>query len=406
MLSNDIHYELNVYYQEKLYSWNKLSQKLNKLPIESQGIISSQRRFSTVLNLLYGFLHKSPVFPASSDFIELSSPFFGRETEELALAIATSGSQSKAKIALLSRGNIISHCHSFIKQVPIEVSSVWLNCLPLNHIAGVMIIYRCWFNNATMLLHDDFNVQKVWHDIHHFSVTHISLVPRMLSLLLEHSRDSCVPDHLKYIIVGGDKLSEQLFHRAQAAGWPIYISYGMTEACSTIALGLSANKLIPLDDFEIGIAADDVLSIKGPGVFTGYADSTAEKIENGWFETNDRVLWDGHFLSIQGRNDNMIISGGNNITPEYIESLLLRSEFVTDIAIGKINNSEWGDTIVALLCGDMDKIKTWVKQEIKSTYQPRVFIHVQQIPRNLMGKIDRKAVQLLISEQSELNNYF
>ncbi len=393
--------ELKLYYGDKLYSWNELSKRFHNLPVVSQGIVSSEQRFSTILHFLYGFVYEETIFPVGLAIIEddsLFSPLLKRGTKGAALAIATSGSQAKPKIALISRDNIISHCQSFVKRIPVEASSVWLNCLPLSHIAGVMIVYRCWFNNAAMLLHDDFNVQKVWRDIHHFSVTHISLVPRMLSLLLEHSRGACVPDHLKYIIVGGDKLSDELFHRAESAGWPIYISYGMTEACSTIALGLSPNELIPLDGFEIDTAPDDVLSIKGPGVFSGYADSNAGITEYEWFETNDCVLWDGHFLSILGRNDNMIISGGKNIAPDYIESLLQSSEFVRDIAIGKISNREWGDTIAALICGDLNEFKVWIKQEIPSPYRPRIFVEAETIPRNFMGKIDRKAVQQLIND--------
>ena len=410
--------ELTLYYRDKSYSWNDLSKKINNFSTDSPCVISAQQRFSTVLNLLHGFINEKVVFPVSSEFI-VKDRVINRciLPENSALAIATSGSQVKPKIAIISRKNIISHCQSLTKIISMNTSSVWLNCLPLNHIAGVMIVYRCWFNNASMVLHDDFDVKKVWHDMHHFSVSHLSLVPRMLSRLLEYSQHFEIPKNLKYVIVGGDKISDSLFQRAVSAGWPILISYGMTEATSTIAIGSKPDKLVPLDGFELEITSEDTLKIKGamvffgvfygvferegegesPGLISDSADSNMRPCNSEWFETNDRVRWDGKYLSIQGRNDDMIISAGKNIAPQYIESLLSTAA-IDDIAIGKIYSSEWGDTIVALVCGELDEFKIWIKERIQSLYQPRFFVKVEKIPRNLMGKIDRKAVQTLIDE--------
>ena len=420
MSCHKVNSEFNLYYQNKHYSWADLEQQIGSLspePYSSHLVISAQQRFTTILYLLYGFINEQVVFPASPECIEETAINRCILPENSALAIATSGSQSKPKVAIISRHNIISHCQNFVRIIPMEVSSVWLNCMPLNHIAGVMIVYRCWFNNVSMLLHDDFDVQKIWDDIHHFAVTHISLVPRMLSRLLEYSQYSKLPENLKYVIVGGDKISEALFQRAVSAGWPIYISYGMTEATSTIAIGRTPDKLIPLDDFKIELNSDEVLKIKGPmvvsrvvssvvlSVISDNADAKKEQCDTEWLLTNDRVKWDGKYLSVQGRNDDMIISGGNNIAPQYIESLLSSSVVIDDVAIGKICDSEWGDTIVALVCGDLDEFKIWVKKEIQSVYQPREFIKTVQIPRNLLGKINRNAVQIIINNynKGELN---
>ena len=406
MSPGDVENELTIYYRDKSYSWNDLSKNINDFSTDSPCIISAQLRFSTVLNLLYGFINEKVIFPVSPEFIKETAINRCILPENSALAIATSGTQAKAKIAMISRQNIISHCQSFTKIISIDTSSVWLNCMPLNHIAGVMIVYRCWFNNASMVLHDDFDVKKVWHDMHHFSVSHLSLVPRMLSRLLEYSQHFEIPKSLKYVIVGGDKISDSLFQQAVYAGWPILISYGMTEATSTIAIGSKPDKLVPLDGFEIELTSEETLKIKGPMVFQGFfsglisdsVDLNMKQCNSRWFETNDRVKWDGKYLSIQGRNDDMIISAGKNIAPEYIESLFSTAA-IDDIAIGKIYSSEWGDTIVALVCGDLDEFKRWIKEKIQSVYQPRFFVKVERIPRNLMGKIDRKAVQVLIDEK-------
>jgi len=244
--------------------------------------------------------------------------------------------------------------------------------------------------------------------------SHISLVPRMLFKLLEFSQDAKPPESLKYVIVGGDRLSDALYQRAVSAGWPIFISYGMTETSSTIAIGKMQDKLKILDGLSTQLTGDGVLKIKGPMVFSAYADFKMELYEKKWFITHDRVNLKDGYLSIIGRNDNMIICGGKNIAPEFIESLFIDSSallnqtssyVLADLAIGKYQNSSysnndskqsWGDSIVALYCGDVNELERWIKKNIQSAYQPRYLLSVKKIPRNSLGKIDRKAVQTII----------
>jgi len=351
-------------------------------------IAATQDRVTTLQTILYGVFKKKTVCLCDANINTIEYP-----SDSIALLIATSGSQAEPKIITISWKNIVSHCRSFEKIIPVNSTSVWLNCMPLNHIAGVMIIYRCWFNHATMILHNEFNVEKVWQAINKQAVSHISLVPRMLFKLLELSQDYCPPVSLKYVLVGGDKLSDSLYQRAKSAGWPIYISYGMTEASSTIAIGRSPDKLKILDGFSVKLTQESVLEIKGDMV-TGEAD---------WFTTHDKVKLKNNTLSITGRNDYMIIAGGKNIAPETIESLLLSApdagDFFTDIAIGTIKHPNWGDTIVALFCnGVAYDLENWVLKHIPSAYQPRQFIEVDKIPRNSLDKINRKAVRHIISQ--------
>ncbi|MCK5662296.1 MAG: AMP-binding protein [Thiotrichaceae bacterium] len=427
MKASEIKGELNVYYQAKCYSWSELCLQIENLNLPDKNneyavlITQAQDVFATLIYLLYGFKEKITIFPVSSESSVTDSSdidSFAANSFDIALAIATSGSQAKPKIALISRQNIIAHCQSFVKVIPIDHSSVWLNCMPLNHIAGVMIVYRCWFNNASIVLHDNFHTEKVWLDIKLYAVSHISLVPRMLFKLLEFSQDAKPPESLKYVIIGGDRLSDALYQRAASAGWPIFISYGMTEACSTIAIGKTQDKLKILDDISTQLTGDGVLKIKGPMIFSAYADFKTELYERKWFVTHDKVNLKGGYLSIIGRDDDMIICGGKNIAPEFIESLFIdssallnqtSSHVLADLAIGKYKNSSysdndskqsWGDTVVALYCGDVDELECWIKNNIQTAYQPRRLLAVKKIPRNSIGKINRKAVQTII------NNYY
>lgn len=160
--------ELSLFYRGHYCSWDELYLNIQDpvflKTINPSGSLTTQTQdvFATTLYLLYGFIEKRTVFPVSTDF---NYEQVDINYSDVALGIATSGTQAEPKIALISYQNIEFHCQHFVKIIPVAPSSIWLNCMPLNHIAGVMIIYRCWFNNALMVLHENFNTEEVWRDI-------------------------------------------------------------------------------------------------------------------------------------------------------------------------------------------------------------------------------------------------
>ncbi len=424
-------FDLRLYYQDKVYNCSELlhmaaqqfTAEVSVLSVESENV------FSTLLALVQGYTRQQCVFPVSKHLTRLRTAGLLSQSENFnhplipegtALAVATSGSQAEPKIALISFNNIRAHCRSFYARVPVSSDSLWLNCLPLSHIAGLMIVYRCALGQAAMLLHQGFNAQQVWQDMFKYPVTHISLVPAMLAQLLdiqERLQIHELPESLGYVIVGGDRLSASLYQRAMAHGWPLLISYGMTEATSTIALGKKVDQLLPLKGFKLCTDDDKTLYIKGDMVFSHYLykepsahiDSSAYKkphedsscFDNGWFKTSDKVIIDQGQLTIIGRNDYMIISGGENLAPEAIEAMLLQAPVISDIAVGSMHHEIWGQTIVALVAESLTEkqlvsFKIWLKEHTRSACRPRFFIPVSGIPRTELGKIDRRRVQTII----------
>ncbi len=348
--------------------------------------------------------------------IELIQKIETCQSNDIVLSIETSGSQSQAKAALISHRNIFSHCQSFIQSIPIDKHSIWLNCMPLHHIAGIMIVYRCWYSKAAMILHDNFNEKKIWNDLHYKQVTHISLVPRMLLRLLDYQSnlDSTnsqknLPSSLKYILVGGDSLSEALYQRAISMRWPIFISYGMTEATSTIAIGLKPNQLELLADISARVDDNGVLQLRGEMIISQYAEQSS--LDNGWLKTNDLVQINSNTLSILGRNDHLIIRSGEKIQPETIERLLSKIPGVHDFAITKFRSettiNERGDSIVVLVANKHKKIdtiyiKSWIKENIKTFYQPDYILQIDKIPRTSLEKVNRGALQTFVNKSTNL----
>lgn len=318
-----------------------------------------------------------------------------------ALLINTSGSVTAAKIVKLSYQNIFHHVQSFTQSIPITSQSLWLNCLPLEHIAGAMIVYRCLLTNAAMLLDNDFDEKQVWHEINAYPVTHLSLVPLMLKRILDHAEEVSPPATLKHVLVGGDTIPPALYQRAKQSGWPLVISYGMTEACSTIALGKTPEKLQLLAGLKKQINNKGELMLQGPMVMSGYITSGPDKItalKDNWLNTHDLVSSNGNCIHFTGRADNRIVSGGETMAPQLIEQLLSECPGLDDVAIGKISHPDWGNSIVALIQGDVDQLKSWVEEHLDKKYRPRFYIEHKVIPRNPSGKINRIEVQEMIKK--------
>ncbi|MEJ2530138.1 MAG: AMP-binding protein [Gammaproteobacteria bacterium] len=203
----------------------------------------------------------------------------GGNRGEVQLIIATSGSEGEPKGVMLSGGNIASSVAASRNRLGLESGHLWLNCLPMFHVGGVMVAYRCLDAGAGMLLHPGFDADQVWADLNRYQVTHISLVPAMLARLLDLTKDAAPPDCLRVALIGGGHLSPLLAFRAREAGWPLCVSYGMSETCSQCATdcgdaaGLIAGQVgLPLDGFEIALSEQGRIMLLGPAVMRGYAN--------------------------------------------------------------------------------------------------------------------------------------
>jgi O-succinylbenzoic acid--CoA ligase len=158
------------------------------------------------------------------------------------LLLATSGSSGFPRLVELSDSNLQASVQAANEQLKLSHTSVWLNCLPLLHIGGLSILLRCACAGASVVLHQGFNAPGVVDDLHNHQVSHISLVPTMLAQLLDLAKQP--PRSLQVVLVGGAPLDSSLAARALAAGWPVWVTYGMTEAASM----LTARKLGTKDD--------------------------------------------------------------------------------------------------------------------------------------------------------------
>ncbi|MDP2786345.1 MAG: fatty acid--CoA ligase family protein [Sulfurimicrobium sp.] len=323
------------------------------------------------------------------------------------LLIATSGSTGEPKNVMLSEANLEAAVRASRSRIPLGPGDVWLGCLPLHHIGGIAIFYRCAEAGAAVLLHRGFDAMRVREDMERHGVTHISLVPAMLARLLEAGPP---PARLKYALVGGGPLSASLAQRAHASGWPICPTYGMSEAASQVATLASfpsdwCEGMVgkPLPGISVEIVDENGqpakgkgrIRVRGPSVMAGYANAARETghgLLDGWFISGDRGYFDERGnLVVLGRHDDMLVSGGVNVHPAEVEDLLLACPGVTDVAVTGVSDAVWGERIAALVVGeDMQAVEGWCREHLPSALRPRLFVAVAALPRNAMGKLQRQ----------------
>ncbi|WP_295448324.1 AMP-binding protein [uncultured Thiodictyon sp.] len=328
----------------------------------------------------------------------------------LALVVETSGSTGAPRAAMLTQANLLAAAALSNRHLGLGAGDCWLCCLPLCHIGGLSITYRCALAGATLLLHSGFDSAAVAADLERRCVTHLSLVPPMLARLLALDRPP--PPSLGVVLVGGQALSTALAGQAIAAGWPLHVTYGMTETATQIATSgrLSAPPAPgmvgrPLDslDVDCSAGADNPrpLRVRGAVVMAGYANPQrlpGVGLTDGWFTTSDLACRgpDGD-VCILGRADDVLVTGGVNVHPLRVESLLAGAPGVGAVAVVGLDDPVWGARLVAFYTGaatptDLDQ---WCRVHLAGPERPRAFRPLAELPLLESGKLDRGRLRVL-----------
>jgi len=263
----------------------------------------------------------------------------------------TSGSTGIPKLIPLSFNNFISSVEQWDEQLKFSDSDKYIQCLPLNHIAGLSIIMRSQIKGFEVILMNKFDSNQINFEIDN-GATFISLIPSMLKKLLESRLGRPFPSHFKGVIIGGDNSPRAIIKEAIKYGLPIYKTYGMTETCSGVS-GFWVNKNKeklnsvgrPFSNTKISIS-DSKIIIKGPSVssFNNKGLSTSQT-----FETCDTGFLKKGFLFITGRTDDIIVSSGENVSLSYIKNILLNHEDIIDLYLTHEPDDHYGSKIIVYI---------------------------------------------------------
>ena len=325
----------------------------------------------------------------------------------------TSGTTGAAKGVMLSAGN---HYHSAIAaMINMGVSDTdrWLCCVPLFHMAGLSILLRSAIFGIPVVLQRAFDPDDANRAIETQRVSIASLVPTMLSRMLEARDGQPFPSTFRSALTGGGSLSQELLQRCSTAGIPITQTYGLTETASQVvtlapsealirlgaagkALWGSEVRIVDERGDPVGVNDPGEIQVAGTTVMAGYLDdpiATARAFDGRWLRTGDigRIDEDG-YLHVLDRRTDLIISGGENIYPAEVESVLLSQPGVQEAAVVGLPHPDWGQRPVAFVVpsgATIDELVAHCAANLAAYKCPDTIHFVAALPRTAAGKLQR-----------------
>jgi len=292
-----------------------------------------------------------------------------------ALVIATSGSTGEPKGVVHTHESLAASARIMSDALGVGPEDRWLCCLPLSHIAGFAVVVRARLSGIAVEVHDTFDADAVT-DAARRGATLTSLVPTTLRRI--------DPQLFRRILVGGSATPEGLPANCRA-------TYGMTETGSAVVLD---GEVLPGIDLRI---VDGEIQVRGPVLLRAYRDGTDPRIADGWFPTGDGGEWaDAGRLVVHGRRGDMIITGGENVWPSPVETLLTTRGDIAEVAVIGRPDPEWGAVVTAVVVPadpdappTLDELRDHVRAQLPPWCAPRRLELVARLPRTALGKVVR-----------------
>ena len=326
---------------------------------------------------------------------------------DTAVVIATSGSTGQPKGVELSAAALQHSARATLARVGARPGQRWLLCLPPTHIAGIQVLVRSLVAGTEPVV-----AARAGADVLAGSgCGHVSIVPTQLRRLLAADPDAAWARGFTSVLLGGAAAPAALVEGARAAGVPVLTTYGMSETC-----GGCVYDGRPLDGVTVatGDAARDGgrIRITGPVLFSGYRgrpDLTAAAMDGAWFVTSDLgTLGPGGRLTVRGRADDVIVTGGEKVVAGEVAALLETCPGVREAAVVGRPDPEWGERVTAVIVPDnpaqpptLDLLCRHVRERLPRYALPRELVLRAALPMLPSGKPD---LETLRREQSPAGN--
>jgi fatty-acyl-CoA synthase len=331
------------------------------------------------------------------------------------LLVYTSGTTGRPKGALLTQANCFWTNLSFDLATGVSGDDVVLQVLPQFHCGGWNVqALLAWWKGATVVLERSFDPARCLALIDEKRVTTMMGVPATyLFLAQDPAFDSTDLSSLRRAVVGGAPMPEPLLETWHERGVDVVQGYGLTEAAPNVLclppedaarkLG-SAGK--PYPHVDVRLSEEDELQVRGPNVFAGYwrnPEASAQAFEDGWLRTGDVAERDEEgFYRIKGRLKDMYISGGENVYPAEVESVLHEHPSVADAAVVGVPDDRWGEIGVAFVVADggvsEQELIEFVRERLARFKAPKAVRFVDALPRSAMGKVSKEELLVTVTE--------
>lgn len=321
------------------------------------------------------------------------------------VVLQTSGTTGEPKGVELTEGMLAAHAQAAARRLGADEGSTWLCTLPLYHVGGVAMVDRCLRSGARLvtLAQPRFDAEAVARALRDETVTHVSLVPTQLRRLLAVRTPSGPPASLRCALLGGDAAPADLVAAALDAGWPVWPTYGLTEATSQVATASPDEWCLhpgtvgrPLDGVQVRVAGADA---RGVGEIVASGPTVAG---GGPLATGDLGRLEDGRLFVTGRRADRIVSGGENVDAAEVEAVLRTHPAVVDCAVVGVPDAAWGERVVAVLVlhlpAAVAHVERWARGVLGGHQVPRAWHVVEELPRTPEGKLRRAEVRRRLQE--------
>jgi long-chain acyl-CoA synthetase len=359
-------------------------------------------------------------------------PEWSMDPEDIAILLFTSGTTGVPKAAVLRHKHIVSYILGSVEFMGAAEEDAALVCVPPYHIAGIAAVASSVYAGRRIVQLPSFTAEDWLETARREKITNAFLVPTMLARvidILEGQQSADLP-HLRAISYGGGKMPQSVIERAMKLfpDTAFTNAYGLTETSSTIAiLGPDDHREavtsddpdvrrritsvgLPLPTIEVEIRDDEgnplppgergEICVRGEQVSGEYLGKGSLLLSDGFFPTRDGGYVDkGGYLFLEGRMDDVIVRGGENMSPGEIEDVLLEHAAIADAAVVGIPDEQWGEAVVAVVVlkqgqeTGVEELQQWVKDHLRSSRTPEQIHFKDELPYNETGKLLRRKVR-------------
>jgi acyl-CoA synthetase (AMP-forming)/AMP-acid ligase II len=352
------------------------------------------------------------------------------EGEAPAVLLYTSGTTAAPKAAVLRHRHLTSYVIGTVEFAGAGPDEAVLVSVPPYHVAGLANLLSNLYLGRRIVYLAQFDAPAWVASVRRESITNAMVVPTMLARICDVlDEDGAGLPSLRALSYGGARTPATVLQRVMALLPKVDLTnaYGLTETSSTIAvLGpedhraardgdpdasarlSSAGRVLPTVEIEVRGPLGDPLPAGEPGeiwvrgeqVSGEYAGREASLDDDGWFPTRDRGWVDAEgYLFIEGRSDDTIIRGGENIAPAEIEEVLLQHPAIAQVAVVGVPDDEWGQRIAAVVvlrpdeALDADQVRDFARLSLRGSKTPELVTFADSLPFTETGKLLRRVVQ-------------
>lgn len=366
--------------------------------------------------------------PAGDDFeAEEVAP------DAVAVQLFTSGTTGRPKAALLRHENLVSYIVGTVEFGAADEGDAVLVTMPPYHVAGIAAVLSSTYACRRMVQIENFDPQAWLEAARRERVTNAFVVPTMLTRIVAYLDDNDQRPELpglRALAYGGGKMPRATIERAMELFGDIDYTnaYGLTETSSTVAVltpddhreaagsddptvvrrlssvgrPTGAVELDIRDDAGQSLPPDEVgtIYVRGGQVSGEYREQGSQLDADGWFCTRDLGFLDAEgYLFLEGRADDVIVRGGENISPGEIEDVLLEHPGVADVAVVAAPDEQWGEAVAAAVVRAdgasvaAEALQDWVRQRLRSSRVPQCIVFKRELPYNDLGKVLRRVIR-------------